>query len=236
MTPADEASTASARAGGASGAPRRWPWVVLAVVWAAYFAVAWLDAPTVTERILKGLLMPALLVAAVVALRDARPPTPVPGWLVAGLVFATVGDIAIDVRFEAGLAGFLVMQICYIVGFLGLRALAGLRARWWPALGYGLLWIGINVFLGPTLGALQVPVLFYSAAICVMAALGAGVSTRVGIGALLFVISDSLIALGEADVDVIGRAYLVMPTYLLGQYLITTGWVRRVNPRTWLPL
>lgn len=236
MTPADEASTTSAPSTEASGAHRQWPWVVLAVLWAAYFAVAWLDAPTVTERVLKGLLMPVLLVAALIALGDARPRTPLPVWLVAGLVFATVGDIAIDVRFEAGLAGFLVMQICYIVGFVGLGALAGLRTRWWAALGYGLLWIGINVFLGPTLGALQVPVLVYSAAICVMAALGAGVSTRVGFGALLFVISDSLIALGEADVHVAGRAYLVMPTYLLGQYLIATGWVRRVNPKAWLPL
>ena len=58
-----------------------------------------------------------------------------PRWLVAGLVFATVGDIAILYVFELGILGFLVMQICYIAGFLGLGAVRGLRRRWPAALG-----------------------------------------------------------------------------------------------------
>ena len=200
------------------------------MVWAGYFVATWLGAPEPLERILKGLLMPALLVCVLVQ-GDARRYR----WLVLGLVFATVGDIAIDVTLEAGLVGFLVMQACYIVGFVRLGAAQAASARW-AALGYALVWASANLVLGPSLGELRVPVLVYSAALCTMAAFGAGVNARVGIGAALFLISDTLIACGVADVDFAGRSALVMPTYLAGQYLIATGWLRRVRAAVWLPL
>ena len=205
-------------------------WILLAVVWAAFFLCVWLGAPDTVERTLKGLLMPALLLCVVVA-QGARAPF----WLVLGLIFATIGDIAIDVTLEAGLLGFLGMQICYIVGFLRLGAAWAPTARW-AALGYGLVWITVNLALGPALGDLRLPVLVYSAALCTMAALGAGVNARIGVGAALFLISDTLIACGEADLDFVGRSALVMPTYLAAQYLIATGWLRRVSPGVRLPL
>ena len=204
---------------------------MLAVVWAGYFVATGLGAPEPLERILKGLLMPALLLCVLVQAGDARRCR----WLVLGLVFATVGDIAIDVTLEAGLVGFLVMQVCYIIGFLRLGAAKAAPARW-AALGYALVWTSANLALGPSLGELRLPVLVYSAALCTMAALGAGVNARVGIGAALFLLSDTLIACGQADVDFPGRSALVMPTYLTGQYLIATGWLRRVSPAVWLPL
>lgn len=206
-------------------------WLVVAAVWAGYFLVRTLDAAGPVERVAKGLLMPALLLWVLAALGPAAP-----RWLVAGLVFVTVGDIAIDVTLEAGLVGFLVMQICYIAGFLALGAAGGLRRRWRVAAGYAAVWIGVNAVLGPSLGDLQVPVLVYSLAICVMASLAAGVSTRVGLGAALFLLSDALIALGEAGIGLPGRAVLIMPTYLAGQYLIATGWARLVRPDVQVPV
>ena len=98
------------------------------------------------------------------------------------------------------------------------------------------MWITVNLALGPALGDLRLPVLVYSAALCTMAALGAGVNARIGVGAALFLISDTLIACGEADLDYVGRSALVMPTYLAAQYLIATGWLRRVSPGVRLPL
>ena len=215
--------------------PSAWPpaeraaWLALAVVWATYLLARTLDLELL-ERTTKGLLVPVLLLWAWTALGAA-----IPRWLVAGLVLATVGDIAIDVRFEAGMLGFLGMQLCYIAGFLALGAAGSLRRRWPAVLVYGLIWIGANGALGPSLGALRIPVLVYSLAICVMAALAVGVSARVGVGAALFLLSDALIALGRADVEFAGRAFLVMPAYLAGQYLITTGWARRVRPDVRLP-
>ena len=205
-------------------------WVVLAVVWAGYFLLRALAVPESLEHVAKGLLMPALLLAIVGAMGRATPRL-----LVLGLVLAMVGDIAIDIMFEAGMAGFLAMQLTYIAGFVGLGAMPVLRRRWPAAATYAALWVGVNLVLGPELGDLRIPVLVYSAAICVMAALAVGVSARVGVGAALFLLSDALIAAGEADVEFSGRAALIMPTYLAGQYLIATGWARAVRPEVAIP-
>jgi uncharacterized membrane protein YhhN len=202
----------------------RWPLVLLVVVWAAYLMVRAAEGGGFVERALKGLLMPALL-AWVVTRPDARPSR----WLVLGLVFATIGDIAIDVDFVAGMLGFLAMQLCYIVGFIGLGALTQLRRTWPVAVAYASVWVGANLALGPSLGALRIPVLVYSLALCSMAALGTGVSAQVGIGAALFLLSDSLIAIDRAGVEVPLATALVMPTYLAGQWCIAAGWMTRAR-------
>jgi uncharacterized membrane protein YhhN len=155
---------------------------------------------------------------------------------VRGLAFATAGDIAIIFVFELGILGFLLMQVCYILGFLALGARAGLRQRWPVALIYASFWLTVNIGLGPRFGDLRIPVLVYSLAICLMAALAAGVSARVGIGAALFLTSDLCLAFGEAGIDFPGRSVIIMPTYLAGQYLISTGWARRVDPDVLIPI
>lgn len=206
-------------------------WAAVAVVWIGYFVLRAIDAPELVERCAKGLLMPVLLLAIVGATRPATPRL-----LAAGLLLAMVGDVAIDIRFEAGMVGFLAMQVAYIAGFLGLGAAGRLRRLWPAPVGYAVLWIAVNLALGPELGELRLPVLVYSAAICAMAALAVGVGARVGIGAALFVVSDALIGAGEAGVDFTGRSALIMPTYLAGQYLIATGWARAARPDVRLPL
>lgn len=195
-----------------------------------YFVVLAVAAEP-AARVLKGLLMPALLLWVVVALGHRSPP-----WLVAGLVMATIGDIAIDITFEAGILGFLLMQVCYIVGFLRLGAAAGIRRRWPVAVGYLGIWLAVNLGLGGQFGDLRIPVLVYSAAICLMAALAAGVGPRVGWGAALFLISDMFIAFGQADIDFALRSAIIMPTYLAGQYLIATGWAQRTDPGVRVPV
>jgi uncharacterized membrane protein YhhN len=210
---------------------QRAAWIVVGVVWASYFLLRALGAAEWIEHVAKGLLMPVLLAWVVMALGSAAP-----RWLVAGLVLATVGDIAILYVFEFGILGFLAMQICYTVGFLGLGAWGGLRRRWSPALVYAAIWLAVNVGLGTQFGDLRIPVLVYSLAICIMAALASGVSTRVGIGAALFLVSDLFLAFGQAGINFTGRSAVIMPTYLAGQYLIATGWARRVDPDVLVPV
>jgi uncharacterized membrane protein YhhN len=218
-------ATSSPVAGAAPGlrpAPA-WATALLLVTWAAYLTVGLLEPGVPLERVLKGLLMPALLVW-VLARVGARSPR----WLVLGLVLATVGDIAIDVEFVAGMLAFLGMQLCYIAGFLGLGAADVLRRRWPIALAYAAIWAVANLVLGPGLGDLRLHVLVYSLAICAMAALACGVNAIVGVGAALFLISDSLIAVDQVGLDLPLASALVMPTYLAGQYGIASGWVRAV--------
>ena len=158
-----------------------------------------------------------------------------PRWLVAGLTFATLGDVLLDIWFEVGMVGFLVMHLCYIAGFLRLGAWAGLRTRWPVAIAYLLVGVGANVVLWPHLGHLALPVLIYSTAILTMAALASGVANRVGLGGALFVISDALIGVDEAGAGFPGRGLIVLLTYLAAQYLIATGWARRVDPDVLVP-
>lgn len=203
--------------------PGRTQLVVFASLSGAYLL---LDAAPVglTQVLLKGLLMPALLwwVVAVCA----HPPRA----LVVGLLLATVGDVGLEFEatFMLGMAGFLGMQIAFIAGFVQLGALRSWRAVA-PAVGYLLVWVGANLLLGPQLGDLRIPVLGYSLALCAMAALGASLGGRIGVGGLLFLVSDTLIAAGMAGLDVPGRGAVVMVTYLTSQYLIASGWVARLH-------
>jgi uncharacterized membrane protein YhhN len=206
-------------------------WGVVGATWLTYLMmqVAGFEGPL--RLVVKGMLMATLLGWVLVALGPRAP-----RWLVAGLAFAVLGDVLLDVRFELGMVGFLLMQICYIVGFLRLGAWQGLRARWPIGVGYLIVGLGANIALGPHLGSLAIPVLVYSTAILSMAALASGVGSRVGLGGALFVISDALIGVDKAGAGFPGRGMVVMVTYLAAQYLIATGWARRVDPDVLVPV
>jgi uncharacterized membrane protein YhhN len=206
-------------------------WGVVGATWLTYLMmqVAGFEGPL--RLVVKGMLMATLLGWVLVALGPRAP-----RWLVAGLAFAILGDVLLDVRFELGMVGFLLMQICYIVGFLRLGAWTGLRARWPVGVAYLIVGVGANIALGPHLGSLAIPVLVYSTAILSMAALASGVGSRVGLGGALFVISDALIGVDKAGAGFPGRGMVVMVTYLAAQYLIATGWARRVDPDVLVPV
>lgn len=206
-------------------------WGVVGATWSTYLMMQATGFEGPLRLLVKGMLMATLLGWVLVALGPRAP-----RWLVAGLAFAVLGDVLLDVRFEVGMVGFLLMQISYIVGFLRLGAWKGLRARWLIGVAYLIVGVGANVALGPHLGSLAIPVLVYSTAILSMAALASGVDSRVGLGGLLFVISDALIGVDKAGAGFPGRGMVVMLTYLAAQYLIATGWARRVDPDVLVPV
>jgi uncharacterized membrane protein YhhN len=144
--------------------------------------------------------------------------------LVLGLSFAFVGDMLLmvpgTVLFLAGMAAFLGMQICYLIAFRR----AGSRPGWQTIAGYAVMWVAANVLLWPHLGGLAVPILCYSVALTSMAAFGAGLNRRVGLGALLFLASDLMIGAGTAGLHPPAEGVLVMATYAAAQYLIVTGY------------
>lgn len=172
----------------------------------------------------KPLLVPVLLAWVLAVRRSAAPRA-----LVVGLVLAWLGDLALmrsgDLAFLVGLALFLGMQISYSLGFARLGAGVALRSRPWLPVGGAVLWIALNLALGPSLGGLRVPLLVYSLALTTMAVLACGVSVRVGVGGVLFLVSDLLIGLGAAGIGVPAHDLLVMATYAVAQLLIATGWV-----------
>lgn len=212
---------------------QRTAWVVVGVLWVGYLLMDALGAAGPSHTAVKGLLMPSLLIWVVLALGAAAPRL-----LVGGLAFATLGDVGLefDALFLVGMAGFFTMQVCYVLGFIGMGAWPRVRHNWAIAAGYLIFWVAANVALGPRLGDLRIPILIYSFALCVMATFAAGVDRRIGVGGMLFLVSDMLIGVDLADLGFPGRGMVVMVTYLAAQYLIATGWARRVDPDVLVPL
>lgn len=201
-------------------------WVLLAAAGAA--AVGdWLAVAAAT-RTLEYVCKPAaigLLLAVAVVL---QPRHDAQRWaFVAALVLSLAGDVALMLRrFLPGLAAFFGAHLAYIVGLraaspgirplvvaavivlvpialLGRRVLAGVRTT------------------DPDLGT---PVSLYIAAISVMlaSALAAG-NALVATGAVLFVVSDSLIAWNRFVEPLPWAPVTIMVTYHLGQAGLVTG-------------
>jgi uncharacterized membrane protein YhhN len=159
--------------------------------------------------------------------------------LLAAIVFSLLGDIFLmfDGYFIAGLGSFLIAHLFYIYAF-GREAVRFFSKKelFLPSIlvliyGYFLLMhILPNVDL-----ALKVPITVYSLTILMMLLtvlhrLG-NVSTAsfwwVSVGAMLFVLSDSMIALNKFVAPFPMAGVLIMATYGMGQYLIIEGFLKK---------
>lgn len=151
--------------------------------------------------------------------------------MVFGLAAATVADIALlipdEPAFLVGMGFFLVMQACYIRVFIGLGALPKVMGRRWIVAVPAAVLAAFFIPLWNSLGPLAAPMLVYGVALAAMAVFATGLSTRAGVGGVLFLISDLLIGVNVADLDFPGRGPIIMATYVLAQYLLVTGWLQR---------
>jgi len=172
----------------------------------------------------KPLLMPLLALWLWRADRKAK-------GILAGVLFSWAGDIALQFEgqlwFITGMVLFLCAHICYITTFLK----AGARPKPLVAAGYGIVLVGTLILLWKPLGAMAIPMTLYAVALATMATLAAGINVYVGLGGMLFLISDFLIAFRVAETwTPPGPPIWVMLTYAAAQLLIVTGWVTRGKP------
>ena len=158
-------------------------------------------------------------------------------WLLAALVFCLLGDMALmrqgDIAFAAGLAAFLVGHGLFVVVFLSRQAEFTWPA-WWPVL---LVYaVGMLAWLLPKTGKLAPAVLLYVAAIMGMAlsagSLAAGgLSATVAwqgkplvlLGALLFVASDTLLAIDRFIKPFAAAHGLILATYYSALWCMVVG-------------
>ncbi len=119
-------------------------------------------------------------------------------------------------------------------GAAGPGAARGRRpgAPWAAVAVYGVVWLVLVTLLWPRLGALQIPVAAYSLVLTTTAITSSWYGVRAGLGGGLFFLSDTLIALGIADLDFPYRGFLIMSTYIVGQYLLASAIVRRTRVTT----
>lgn len=145
-----------------------------------------------------------------------------------GLCFSLAGDIFLMLpkdRFISGLVSFLFAHLFYIAAFTfeGTRNHGLLSAI--PFLIYGALMLRI---LLPYLGGMKAPVMIYMLVITAMAwqALdrwlgGAEQGSALALaGSLLFVVSDSILALNRFKRRVQNAQLYIMSTYFMAQWLI----------------
>jgi uncharacterized membrane protein YhhN len=182
-------------------------------------AVLELLAPWVfpeARYVTKPLLM--LLLAGFVGLESKS--------LLVVLFFAWLGDVFLLIPgdnplfFQLGLGSFLLMQFAYIRLFY-LRS----KEIWHWSLGAIMVYV-VNLlrFLWPHVAeGLRIPVVVYAVALGAMLYFGVKLKDKVIFwGALFFVISDSLLALGKFYYAIPGNSFWVMSTYILAQLLLIT--------------
>jgi uncharacterized membrane protein YhhN len=147
--------------------------------------------------------------------------------IIAGLVFSMAGDVFLMLpsdRFVAGLVAFLVAHLFYIAAFMSeINTLI-----WWPLIPLVTFGMVIYFILAANLGKLKLPVIMYVFVILVMAWLAwerwcqtsQSGALPAFIGALLFVISDTILAVDRFRGTFKTARVLNLTTYFAAQCFI----------------
>lgn len=178
---------------------------------------------------LKPLLIPFLI--SLVAISDKFKTQKI---LLAALFFSWIGDVLLlfadksTLFFIFGLIAFLLAHLAYIFLFFKQPKINSSRfyLRFIPFVGIYL--FGILSLLWPSLNEMKIPVTIYAVVISTMLLMSIKAfyewkkpsNLLVVIGALLFVISDSVLAINKFYKPIPTSAVLIMSTYLAAQFLI----------------
>jgi len=148
--------------------------------------------------------------------------------ILAGLVFSLAGDVFLMLpsdRFIAGLVSFLIAHIFYIVAFTSGTGFSFSLLSLLPFAIYGAVMFSI---LAPHTDKMKLPVLAYIVVILVMVwqacsrwgQTGGSSALQAFLGAVLFVISDSVLALDRFRGKFKAARLLILVTYISAQWLI----------------
>jgi len=189
---------------------------------------------------LKILMIPVLAVIFVINLRTGL--DSLHKLMLAGLFFSWAGDVLLEVPNEAadlfipGLICFLLAQIMYLLTFFLTRGENFILKRGiWSLLPLIVFGAGIIYYLHNDLGDMMIPVTIYTVVILAMVTGAINRLKKVNAvsywlvltGAILFLFSDSALAINKFGHPFPGSSIVIMSTYLLAQYLIVTGYIRQ---------
>ena len=147
-------------------------------------------------------------------------------WLAGlALLLCATGDVLLEIVFVAGMAAFALGHIVYIFCFLEWGRTLGANKRDYPAAGIIIvISLLLMAWFFPGLGELMIPALIYQLIITTMVATALVVKAPMlaRLGAVLFMISDTLIAVGKfTDVGVPPGSVWI--TYAGAQIMIAWG-------------
>ena len=192
----------------------------------------------------KPLLMPLLILLYAREKLDGKTFTLL---MICALFFSWLGDIFLlfeqnnSLYFILGLSSFLTAHMLYIIYFVKIRSSRVSYFRKQPAL---LTIVVAYVFalvylIWPKLGALKLPVLIYAITIGTMLFLAlwqyGRLNNKISIlfisGAILFVLSDSALALNRFYYPSSWSGAFVMLTYVAAQILLTMGSISHLRKK-----
>jgi uncharacterized membrane protein YhhN len=195
------------------------------------------------EVVSKPLLMPLLIL--LVWVNSKGMPRNILLLLFGALIFSWVGDVALlfdekyPFLFMVGLGGFLIAHIQYIILFIKSAQKVQITKGITPFV--IVLMFGYTMFLiqllWPHLGELQIPVFVYATVLMLMGVFAVSRQVDNGkllviLGAVLFVTSDSILAINKFYSPIENGRVLTMLTYTLAQLLIVIGILRNTTQNT----
>ena len=194
----------------------------------------------IAEYIFKPLIIIWLLAYFILQLRAVR--SNLKKWIIAALLFSWLGDVLLMLQddnsffFLLGLSAFLVAHVFYILFFHFIRMKENVKSRWWLLLIAVLYYLILISLLSPHLGDMKLPVRIYAIVISFMFMLAMHMSfikyknagRWMTLGALLFVISDSVLAINKFYQSFEIAGIVVMLTYGLAQLFITEAATRYI--------
>jgi uncharacterized membrane protein YhhN len=220
--------------------PYRVAYLLLAV---AALADLWFVNQGGAERYFtKPLLMPLLMLGYYL---ETRPTQFFSRLILMALFFSWLGDIFLmleyrnAIYFIVGLVSFLTAHLIYIYYFASIRPNTRSFMRKRPVMLLAVLAYVLELLyvLWPHLGGMKVPVLIYGLVIGSMLAFALWQYGKIAapaawlfiFGALLFVASDTMLAINKFKTPIAHGGLWIMGTYVLAQYFIAKGSVMHLK-------
>ena len=161
-------------------------------------------------------------------------------WVIPALFFSWTGDVLLIFQdknplfFLLGLSSFLLAHIFYIIFFHTIRVREKVKGSPWLLLIVVIYYAGLIYLLSPFLGDMKIPVRIYGIVISFMFMLAMhmlfiknkSAGQWMMMGALLFVISDSALAINKFYQPFELAGIVIMLTYGLAQLFIAEGAIR----------
>ena len=162
--------------------------------------------------------------------------------ILSALVFSWLGDVTLqlqnknDIFFMVGLSCFLIAQVMYLIAFFSTKGENVLFFKKvyliFPVIIYGVIIIYV---LYDGLIDMKLPVIIYTVVILTMLTAALNREKKVIrqsyilvlLGAIFFVLSDSMIAISKFGYPFILSRVAIMTTYIVAQYLIVLGCLKQ---------
>ena len=164
-------------------------------------------------------------------------------WVLFALLFSLLGDVLLmfqekkSIFFLLGLSAFLIAHIFYIIFFHKVRVKENVKSNPWLLVVVVIYYAALISLLSPYLADMKIPVLVYGIVISFMFMLAMhmlfiknkAAGQWMMVGALLFVMSDSILAINKFYQPFEAAGVLIMLTYGLAQFFIVQGAIKYIG-------